>query len=90
MKRGYWTDTGLEMSSLSLKCLLIGHEDSVQSRGGRLFLHCAECGRDTPGWDLAPPAKRAATAVASADDSPHGLRHFFAQMLRLLPFPTRP
>jgi hypothetical protein len=42
-KRGNW---------FRLTCLLRGHDDFVRRMPRRLYLECAECGRETPGWDL--------------------------------------
>jgi hypothetical protein len=35
---------------LSLKCLLLGHEDWIRRTSDRLYLECFECGRETQGW----------------------------------------
>jgi hypothetical protein len=44
------------MRGLSLKCLIHGHDDRVRRTTGRLYLECAECGRETGGWAIpAPP-----------------------------------
>ena len=40
------------MLGFSLKCAMVGHEDRVHHDGGRLYLECAECGRETRGWQL--------------------------------------
>ena len=37
---------------VSLRCLLFGHDDWVRRAAGRMFLECAECGRETRGWDV--------------------------------------
>ena len=34
-------------------CLFMGHEDIVRARDQRVFLCCAQCGRQSHGWDLA-------------------------------------
>jgi hypothetical protein len=35
---------------LWLRCLLMGHDDTVAREPGRMWLRCLDCGRDTPGW----------------------------------------
>ena len=37
---------------VSLRCLLFGHDDLVRRAAGRMFLECAECGRETRGWSV--------------------------------------
>jgi hypothetical protein len=37
---------------MRLQCLFFGHEDRVAKRKDRLFLRCACCGRETPGWHV--------------------------------------
>lgn len=56
---------------LSLKCLLLGHEDWVRRAPGRIYLECFDCGRETPGWTTlhTPPAGSTLTAAG-----PLGLR----------------
>ena len=39
--------------TLSLRCLLIGHDDRVARSSARLWLQCDHCGRETAGWQLA-------------------------------------
>src|SRR3954467_11759476 len=36
------------------RCLLLGHHDEVGRERHRLFLRCARCGRETPGWVIGP------------------------------------
>jgi len=40
------------VSWLKLRCFVLGHEDRMQSAGGRVYLVCDECGRETHGWQL--------------------------------------
>ena len=35
---------------LSLKCLVLGHEDWIRRTSDRVYLECFECGRETRGW----------------------------------------
>jgi hypothetical protein len=35
---------------VSVRCLMIGHDDLLAREPHRLFLRCAECGRCTRGW----------------------------------------
>ncbi len=39
-------------------CGLHGHDNLLQFEHDRMFLRCASCGHETPGWDIseAPPA----------------------------------
>ncbi len=67
------------MASFSLKCLVIGHDDNIRQGGGRIYLHCAECGRETRGWDLAAAPE---TKPEPAEHEAHGLRWIFSQVLR--------
>jgi hypothetical protein len=39
--------------TLSLRCLLIGHDDRIARSSARLWLQCGHCGRETAGWQLA-------------------------------------
>jgi hypothetical protein len=38
--------------AFSFWCVLVGHDDVVARAPERLWLRCAECGRETPGWRL--------------------------------------
>ncbi len=42
---------------VSVRCLMIGHDDFLAREPYRLFLRCAECGRVTRGWMIgtSPP-----------------------------------
>jgi hypothetical protein len=37
-------------------CALAGHSFLLQTEPGRVFLRCAECGHETPGWTVAERA----------------------------------
>ena len=37
----------------SIKCLLLGHDDSMARAPEKLWLRCYHCGRETSGWTLA-------------------------------------
>ena len=39
--------------TVSLRCLVIGHDDRMARSAGRLWLQCDHCGRETAGWQLA-------------------------------------
>jgi len=41
-------------------CGLHGHDNLMQFEHERMFLRCASCGHETPGWELneAPPTVR--------------------------------
>jgi len=36
------------------RCLVLGHHDEIGRERHRLFLRCARCGRETPGWAIGP------------------------------------
>lgn len=59
------------MRAFCFKCLMYGHEDRMHHDGPRLYLECAECGRETPGWevDLAYIAPRAAAQPSAPPDN---------------------
>jgi hypothetical protein len=69
---------------MRLHCLFFGHEDLVAKRQDRLFLRCASCGRETPGWHVGQaspcvntPEHQPASATiiaAAARWSPHAVR----------------
>ena len=51
----------------SIRCLLLGHDDSMVRAPERLRLRCDHCGRETPGWTLAPTgAKREAESTLTS------------------------
>jgi len=42
-------------------CGLHGHDQLMQFEKGRLYLQCASCGHESPGWDVTdtpPPMRR--------------------------------
>lgn len=43
---------------MHLRCLVHGHQDLWYCEPRRVFLRCAECERETPGWTLDLPAPR--------------------------------
>jgi len=50
-------------------CGLHGHDNLVQFEKDRMFLQCASCGHETPGWalsEVAHPVVRARTEVRRA------------------------
>jgi hypothetical protein len=40
------------MRWLNVRCLVLGHEDRVRQASGRMYWECAECGRETTGWNV--------------------------------------
>jgi hypothetical protein len=40
----------------SFKCLIFGHDDDLRRTPSRLYLQCADCGRETDGWEIADRA----------------------------------
>jgi hypothetical protein len=45
---------GKEVSSMTIDCLLFGHEDVLLREPARLAMRCLRCDRRTTGWSLAP------------------------------------
>jgi hypothetical protein len=33
----------------SVECMLSGHKDIIKGRGGRMYVSCVKCGRDSEG-----------------------------------------
>ena len=58
--------SGIKMRRLSLRCLMLGHDDRIQRASDRMFLECAECGRETRGWNLSNRSSRAAARSVAA------------------------
>ena len=68
--------------SFSIKCLLLGHDDSMVRAPERLWLRCDHCGRETAGWTLArsrSPHEMRSTATSFTGARPmtalHGIEH---------------
>ena len=53
-------------------CGLHGHDSLLQYERNRIFLRCASCGHETPGWDLsrtpAAPARAETHSTPAAAD----------------------
>jgi hypothetical protein len=49
----------------NLRCLIGDHQLMLQLAKDRLFLKCSECGKETPGWDLAPTLLRSFASTSS-------------------------
>ncbi len=54
-------------------CGLHGHDSLLQYERTRIFLRCASCGRETPGWDLSRTSAAAARAEARTRPAAAGL-----------------
>jgi hypothetical protein len=50
---------------VSVRCLMIGHDDQLAREPYRLFLRCAECGRCTRGWTIGTTPPRVTAPVVS-------------------------
>jgi hypothetical protein len=51
-------------------CGLHGHDDLLQFEQDRMFLKCASCGHESPGWEMSdtpPPRPRMRTEVEVPD-----------------------
>jgi hypothetical protein len=44
------------MRWVRVRCLMLGHDDRIRRVAGRMYLECAECGRETRGWNVTPDA----------------------------------
>jgi hypothetical protein len=71
--------------SFSMRCFLLGHDDSMVRAPERLWLRCEHCGRETSGWTLArgrsshklrsaPTSFAGARRVTSPDEIDHRRR----------------
>jgi len=38
-------------------CGLHGHDELLQFESDRMFLKCASCGHESPGWEIAEPSR---------------------------------
>jgi hypothetical protein len=47
----------------NVSCLVHGHDDRIRHAVRRMYLECAACGRETPGWDLARRAARSSVPL---------------------------
>jgi hypothetical protein len=65
------------MRLIKLRCVMLGHHDHIRRHRRRLYLECADCGRQTTGWLLSEdgvPSGRRETAVrVSRHPFLHGL-----------------
>ena len=78
--------------TLSLRCLLIGHDDRIARSSARLWLRCDHCGRETAGWQLARETWPAADNLLSgsgartATASRRRIRSWRQRAIRASPF----
>jgi hypothetical protein len=70
------------MHKLSLRCLMLGHDDRIRRSSGHVYLECAECGRETRGWNLADGAATEARRAVSPRAASHGMRWMWSYMTR--------
>lgn len=38
--------------NVSIRCLILGHDDRIARAPERLWLRCDHCRRETPGWTI--------------------------------------
>jgi hypothetical protein len=62
-----------------LVCGIHGHDNLIQFEQSRMFLKCASCGYESPGWRL--PARR--PVVKSAAGSPEPVTAMFDDVKRV-------
>lgn len=57
---------------ISLRCLLLGHEDMMVRAPERLCLRCDHCGRETAGWTLtgSQRLRKVQRGIGPARDAP--------------------
>ena len=58
------------MRRFTVRCLMMGHDDWVRRVPGRMYLECAECGRETRGWNLSDRAAKPVAQPVSPRVSP--------------------
>lgn len=46
-------------------CALGGHDRYLSWKAGRMFLRCASCGHETPGWRVEAEQERRRAALAA-------------------------
>jgi hypothetical protein len=54
------------LGPMRLRCLIVGHDDRFNREAGRLSLRCDQCGRNTIGWTIGPPAWKREVHVLTA------------------------
>lgn len=52
------------------RCFVLGHDDLRHREPGRVYLQCAVCGRQTPGWTLDLPAPTRACSRLEPSSAP--------------------
>jgi hypothetical protein len=55
-------------------CGLHGHDSLLQFRQDRMFLRCASCGHETPGWEVSEPKRLPARARSAPALQPQLIR----------------
>ncbi len=55
------------------RCAFRGHDQLVHFTSGRMFLRCATCGHETPGWQIDPPGYHAWSAPTAAATRPRAV-----------------
>lgn len=55
------------------RCAFRGHDHLLQFTSGRVFLRCATCGHETPGWQIDPPHYRAQSTPTAASTKPRAV-----------------
>jgi hypothetical protein len=57
--RSEWKEVvSVFIGRVSMRCLLMGHDDVVRCESGRLFLECSDCRRSTTGWTIGRSDKK--------------------------------
>jgi len=69
------------MRWLNVRCLMWGHDDRIQRVAGRMYLECAECGRETDGWNVTSDVI-VSDRPTSARSWAHVCRQFWSQARR--------
>ncbi len=70
------------MCRFAVRCLMMGHDDRVRWVRGRMYLECAECGRETRGWNLSDRSGKPVAQPVSPRISPHRMRWIFSLITR--------
>lgn len=58
----------MDFAWVSIRCLLLGHDDLIRRESDRMYLECCDCGRATRGWTLGRDQRRAFSGATTVKD----------------------
>ncbi len=70
------------MRWVSVRCVMWGHDDRIRRAAGRRYLECADCGRETAGWNLKPERTAVPRRPEPTRSLSRGWREFWSQARR--------